>query len=709
MAGQGSATPLIALDAVVIDTETTGLDPARCRVVELAAVRIKAGVLDESASFRRLVNPGGPIPAAATAIHGIDDAAVASAPAFDEIATELAAFVGETVVVGHTLGYDLAVLRNEYRRAGAGLPRARGLDTRLLAEIVAPDLAGHSLEQLAAWLGIEGGGRHSARGDAVLTAGIFLALVPKLREMGIRTLAEAQRASRGLTRTLEDHHAAGWAELAAPALSDSELAFGRIDSYPYRHRVADVMRAPPKIVPPGIAVRDALAQMMQARISSVFVGAAADGRAPRPPDAGIVTERDIMRALAAHGAAALDIPLERIASRPLQAVPADALVYRAIARMSRLRVRHLAATDADGRICGALSARDLLRMRAEDAAVLGDEIGAAEDARALAGAHARLPHAVAALVAEGVSGREVAVVISHEVAELTRRAAAMAERRLKADGQGEPPCAYALAVLGSAGRGESMLAMDQDNALVFAEGEPGGSNDRWFEQLAIITNDILHEAGVPNCKGGVMARNPQWRGSLATWRARIDGWIRHARPEDLLSVDIFFDMRGVYGQASLADDLWRSAYAAARGQFNFARQLAAASPAIEPGFNLVGRIRTYEGRIDLKRAGLFGIVGAARVLTICHHVMERSTPARLAGLRALKLAGVDDLSALDEAQATFIDLILGQQIDDIQHGLPPTNSVSVARLQMRDHRRLRAALKAVQHLDQLVRDMLFRA
>jgi DNA polymerase-3 subunit epsilon/CBS domain-containing protein len=95
-------------------------------------------------------------------------------------------------------------------------------------------------------------------------------------------------------------------------------------------------------------------------------------------------------------------------------------------------------------------------------------------------------------------------------------------------------------VLGSGGRGESLLAMDQDNALFFAEGEPGGAEDRWFEALGAHIADILHEVGLPYCKGGVMAKNAPWRGSAKTWRDRIAGWIRRSKPEDLLS---HLDMR----------------------------------------------------------------------------------------------------------------------------------------------------------------------
>ena len=132
---------------------------------------------------------------------------------------------------------------------------------------------------------------------------------------------------------------------------------------------------------------------------------------------------------------------------------------------------------------GALSARDLLQLRAGEAVSLDDEIDQAEDTHVLAIAWAKLPHVAAALLAEGLAARDIAAVISREVGALTRQAAVLAERRLRRRWQRYPPCPYALAVLGSAGRGESLLAMDQDNALFFAQGEPGGTEDRWFEAL----------------------------------------------------------------------------------------------------------------------------------------------------------------------------------------------------------------------------------
>ena len=110
-----SATPLLALDAVVIDTETTGLDARKARIVEIALVPIVGGRLDAAAACRRLIRPDVAIPAQATRIHGIDAAAVADAPRFAEAWPELAALIGERVVIGHAVGFDLTVLHARMR------------------------------------------------------------------------------------------------------------------------------------------------------------------------------------------------------------------------------------------------------------------------------------------------------------------------------------------------------------------------------------------------------------------------------------------------------------------------------------------------------------------------------------------------------------------------------------------------------------------
>ena len=122
---------------------------------------------------------------------------------------------------------------------------------------------------------------------------------------------------------------------------------------------------------------------------------------------------------------------------------------------------------------------------------------------------------------------------------------------------------------------------------------------------------------------------------------------------------------------------------------------------------LLGGIRTEDGRIDLKRAGLFGIVTLARVLAIRHHLVERGTPARLRAAISALNRSVADIEALIGAQETFLDLIVRQQLADIRAGLPAGNKVEVRSLSAQDRERLSAALGAVKHLNTLTRDLLY--
>ena len=209
---------------------------------------------------------------------------------------------------------------------------------------------------------------------------------------------------------------------------------------------------------------------------------------------------------------------------------------------------------------------------------------------------------------------------------------------MQAEGHGAPPCRYAVLVLGSGGRGESLLAPDQDNAVVFAHGEPDGREDRWFKTLGEKLADILDVAGVPYCKGGVMARNAAFRGSLETWKNRVEEWVRRSRPDDLLNVDIVYDMKPVHGDLALSDALFDHAYARGHAEPVFAKLLGEQIVAGNP-FTFLGGLQLDDGRLDIKMHGLFPIVAAARTLAIRHGIRALSTRDRLEGLIALDVGG----------------------------------------------------------------------
>ena len=191
LAPGGPDRRLAEMTFVVLDTETTGLRPAAGdRVVSVAAVPLAAGRVRRQEAFDALVNPGRPIPAASTRFHGITDAMVAEAPGIGEVLTRLQGFLADSPLVGHEIAFDLDFLDAEARRAGlpslsAGRPI---LDTRLISHLIhGPDLS-HSLEAVAARLGVTIEARHSALGDALATAEILQRLIDLARLRGIDTL-----------------------------------------------------------------------------------------------------------------------------------------------------------------------------------------------------------------------------------------------------------------------------------------------------------------------------------------------------------------------------------------------------------------------------------------------------------------------------------------------------------------------------------------
>lgn len=467
----------------------------------------------------------------------------------------------------------------------------------------------------------------------------------------------------------------------------------RLDSFPFRHRVRDVMASPLVLAPAETSVADAARLMAARKISSVAV--TIDGAL------GIFTEGDAIRALAADCDARRDA-IGRYATSPVSTVYDDDFVFVAIGRMQRLGVRHLPVLGrATGLAVGMISARALLKLRSADSLMLGDRIAAATEARELRAVHDSLGALARDLRADDIDAHEIAGIESALVRDMTARAAMLAENGMRADGLGAAPAPWCVLVLGSGGRGESLLSADQDNAIVMADGAP----DAWYAEAGKRIADILDQAGIPYCKGGVMARETPWRGTLADWRRRIAAWVAKPKPENLLSVDIFFDFAPVHGDRALADDLRREALAEAKGSLAFLRLLAAEVEGLAAPLDAFGRFRTEQGRADLKKGALLAIVGGTRALALRHGIAETGTAERLAALIAGGHVNATDAEGLIAAQRTVQRFVLDQQLVDIAAGAPPGTKVEVGRLKKQDKDALKAALKQTERIAMILADM----
>src|SRR5690606_34494341 len=189
------------------------------------------------------------IPVQASRVHGITARDIAGAHDFATFAPDMESFLSGAILIGHTISYDIAILSREYQIAGRPWTPPRALDLRLLARLTAEAGPHDDLESICSALGVQIEGRHSAIGDALAAAHAFVALIPHLRARGIRTLAEVEAAAR--VRAEQDARAAGNGLLVPerPLAADRTRTLVKLDSFPYRHRVMDVMSAPPVMAP----------------------------------------------------------------------------------------------------------------------------------------------------------------------------------------------------------------------------------------------------------------------------------------------------------------------------------------------------------------------------------------------------------------------------------------------------------------------------
>ena len=188
--------PLSELVYTVFDTETTGLNPSGGdEIIQIGAARVVNGRLLRQESFEQLVDPGRDIPAAGIPIHGITPDMVVGQPRIDEVLPAFHQFAQDTVLVAHNAAFDMKFLQLLEPRTGLRFQQPV-LDTLLLSAVVHPNQESHRLEAIAERFGITVLGRHTALGDAVVTAEVLLKLIPLLKDMGIVTLAQARAAAQ---------------------------------------------------------------------------------------------------------------------------------------------------------------------------------------------------------------------------------------------------------------------------------------------------------------------------------------------------------------------------------------------------------------------------------------------------------------------------------------------------------------------------------
>ena len=451
--------------------------------------------------------------------------------------------------------------------------------------------------------------------------------------------------------------------------------------------LAEMLDREPISCQPETPIRSVLETMNRHRIGSMIV-VDSDTR-----PIGILTLPDVLSRVALP-ASNLDDPISEVMTAGVTTLPADATLYDAARTMIRRGIRHVIVVNA-GKLAGVVTQKDLFHPQRIGVRHLSAEIKAARDLDSLKGCSAEIQSLAHGMLVQGIGVEQLTHFIASLNDVLTQRIIELSFADHDLGG-----IQWCWIALGSEGRFEQTFATDQDSAIVFAPRPGMDAEDarNLLLPLARRVNHALAECGFPLCRGNIMSGNPACCLTLDEWRRRFGQWLNAGDPEALLNGAIFFDLRPLYGDASMVAALKGWLLEATRANGRFLHQMAANALRNLPP---LGHIRDFvldgEGdeahTLDIKVHGTTLFVDAARIFSLASGVGETNT------LERLRLAAplVDVPSA--EVDAWVDSFLVLQRLrlehQHLQHaaGTPMTNRLDPYRLHELDRLMLKESLR----------------
>lgn len=425
----------------------------------------------------------------------------------------------------------------------------------------------------------------------------------------------------------------------------------------------------------------AVAQSMHARsVSSVVI---VEGERL----CGIVTDRDLRSRVVAADLAT-DQPVRAIMTPDPFALDTDATLFDATLFMTRHGCHHLPLLE-NGCLAGIVTTNDLILSHQDDPVYLVKQIARKTDIAGIQAIAASAPRLLVQWVDAGVQASQAAHILTAISDAVTARLIELYIQRA-----GPAPSGFCWLGFGSQAREEQLIGADQDNGLLIEDGLQAAQKP-WFEGLARWVSDGLNTCGYVYCPGKVMATNEDWRQTLSGWMSTVDRWTRSPTPAAVMRVSIFFDLRAVYGDKRLCEQLQQHMLDQSSRNGIFLAALAAnalSTPAPLGVFRrfLVERNGEHRDTLDLKKRGIMPIVDLTRVHALANRVPAVNTEERLQALIAAGAIANTDGRNMQDALRFIMQLRTRAQAEQLRNGEPTSNHIrprdlpKLAREQLRD-------------------------
>jgi PAS domain S-box-containing protein len=431
---------------------------------------------------------------------------------------------------------------------------------------------------------------------------------------------------------------------------DSELLSGELQTLLLMmHQPLKAIAREIRRVHSDASVREAIRIMTRKRSDILFVSQG-------EKIVGVINQHDLTERVLATGLD-LDEKVIEIMTSPVITLPENALLYEGLLTMKKNGLSHMALMGPKKKITGVVGFREIGGIQENLAGFLIKEIAVSEGVEQLKRIHRRLPVLVKALSESGAHAGIITRIISSVADAIQRRLIELAMEEF-----GPAPCKFAFIALGSQGRGEQILASDQDNAIITVNMQESYRKEAetYFKMLAQKVNMELDAVGYRYCPGEIMANNPKWNRDLDGWKKYFSEWIGNSTPRDILDTAVFYDFRFIYGEKILVEQLRTHVNKVSEGKAVFFYHMARSI------IQMKIPSKADEHSLDLKKM-LLPVTSFIRLYAIRHHLSETGTRERATVLLEM---GIFDASLYES---------LTQAFDFITHLRIKNQAASIAR------------------------------
>ena len=444
--------------------------------------------------------------------------------------------------------------------------------------------------------------------------------------------------------------------------------------------VRTVMSTKLLTVLPSTTVQEAAQAMAERRVSSAFV-------VENDVLLGILTDRDLRVRLVAKGLPS-STPVSEVMTPDLEWVDGSETIFATTLLMTQRRFHHLPVKE-HGVTTGIVTTSDLILAKQDDPVYLVQHISRQNDVGAIKELVSGMSNLMVQWVNSGMRAQQVGQVLTAISDAITVRLIQLAEEKF-----GPAPAPWCWTGFGSQARAEQLLGADQDNGLVISN-EVTEDQLPWYKSVADFVCHGLDEVGYVYCPGGIMAKTDEWRQPLATWQETVRKWARAPTPDAVMRVSIFFDIRCIYGDCKLAEQLQETMLDQASRNSIFLAALASNALDSRPPLGIfrrfvVDRDGEHRSELDLKKRGVLPVTEIVRLHALANKITAVNTDERLKALAADKHMTIATSRNLADALHFIQQMRIKHQCEQITRGkkvsnfLNPRDLPKMAKEQLRD-------------------------